>query len=171
MSFTSCVSVELIVLLIEFSMGGFVRYGQVSNDFLILKGSIVSRFAALKLCDSVADDMLQPGVKKRVMTIRKSLYTHTSRRALEKIELKWIDTSSGKFPPGQLSLLTCCADTRYRVRTRCVPNPRREEAVPGSPQEGRGALFVNAFLFFATVWCHGILFFAGTGWFLRVDAE
>lgn len=35
-----------------------------------------------------------PGVKKRIMTLRKSLFTHTSRKALEKVELKWIDTSS-----------------------------------------------------------------------------
>ncbi|GAB0147180.1 60S ribosomal protein L3 [Epichloe bromicola] len=61
-------------------MGGFVRYGEVKNDFLILKGST-------------------PGVKKRVMTLRKSMFVHTSRKALEKVELKWIDTSS-KFGHG-----------------------------------------------------------------------
>ena len=61
-------------------MGGFVRYGEVKNDFLLLKGSV-------------------PGVKKRVMTLRKSMFIHTSRRALEKVELKWIDTSS-KFGHG-----------------------------------------------------------------------
>ena len=61
-------------------MGGFVRYGEVKNDFVILKGSI-------------------PGVKKRVMTLRKSMFIHTSRKALEKVELKWIDTSS-KFGHG-----------------------------------------------------------------------
>jgi large subunit ribosomal protein L3e len=61
-------------------MGGFVRYGEVKNDFLMLKGSC-------------------PGVKKRVMTLRKSMFTHTSRKALEKVELKWIDTSS-KFGHG-----------------------------------------------------------------------
>ncbi|KAI6881663.1 60S ribosomal protein, partial [Hortaea werneckii] len=61
-------------------MGGFVRYGEVKNDFVLLKGSV-------------------PGVKKRVMTLRKSMFTHTARRALEKIELKWIDTSS-KFGHG-----------------------------------------------------------------------
>lgn len=115
--------------------------------------------------------VLQPGVKKRVMTIRKSLYTHTSRRALEKIELKWIDTSSGKIQTRKSSIHVLHADKIFRVRTRCFPDPRREEAVPGSPQEGCGALFVNAFIFFATVWCHGILFFAGTGWFLRVETE
>ena len=61
-------------------MGGFVRYGEVKNDFVILKGSI-------------------PGVKKRIMTLRKSMFTHTSRKALEKVDLKWIDTSS-KFGHG-----------------------------------------------------------------------
>lgn len=35
-----------------------------------------------------------PGVKKRIMTLRKSMFVHTSRKALEKVELKWIDTSS-----------------------------------------------------------------------------
>lgn len=61
-------------------MGGFVRYGSVSNDFLLLKGAV-------------------PGVKKRVITLRKSMYIHTSRKALEKVDLKWIDTSS-KFGHG-----------------------------------------------------------------------
>lgn len=56
-------------------MGGFPHYGIVKNDFLLLKGSI-------------------PGTKKRVITIRKSLMVHTSRKDLEKVELKFIDTSS-----------------------------------------------------------------------------
>lgn len=63
-----------------YSMGGFVRYGIVNNDFLLLKGAV-------------------PGVKKRVITLRKSMFTHTSRKALEKVDLKWIDTSS-KFGHG-----------------------------------------------------------------------
>ncbi|KAK6345472.1 60S ribosomal protein L3 [Orbilia javanica] len=61
-------------------MGGFVRYGPVKNDFVMIKGSC-------------------PGVKKRVLTLRKSLVTHTSRKALEKVDIKWIDTSS-KFGRG-----------------------------------------------------------------------
>jgi len=61
-------------------MGGFVRYGEVKNDFVLLKGSA-------------------PGVKKRIITLRKSMFTHTSRKALEKVELKWIDTAS-KFGHG-----------------------------------------------------------------------
>lgn len=62
------------------SMGGFVHYGEVKNDFVLLKGSV-------------------PGVKKRVITLRKTMFPHTSRKALEKVELKWIDTSS-KFGHG-----------------------------------------------------------------------
>jgi len=61
-------------------LGGWVRYGIVNNDYVMVKGSC-------------------PGVKKRVITLRKSMYTHTSRKALEKVELKWIDTSS-KFGHG-----------------------------------------------------------------------
>ncbi|KAJ5232443.1 Translation elongation/initiation factor/Ribosomal beta-barrel [Penicillium chermesinum] len=61
-------------------LGGFVHYGEVKNDWVLLKGSV-------------------PGVKKRVLTLRKTLYPQTSRRATEKVELKWIDTSS-KFGHG-----------------------------------------------------------------------
>lgn len=35
-----------------------------------------------------------PGVKKRVLTLRKSLQTHTSRKHLEQANLRFIDTSS-----------------------------------------------------------------------------
>jgi Ribosomal protein L3 len=70
-------------------MGGFPHYGIVKNDFLMLKGSV-------------------PGTKKRVITIRKSLMVHTSRRDLEKVQLKFVDTSS-KFG------VSCII--------RCVPFP------------------------------------------------
>ncbi|EGV60764.1 60S ribosomal protein L3 [Yamadazyma tenuis] len=56
-------------------MGGFVRYGLVNNDFIMVKGSI-------------------PGTRKRIVTLRKSLYTNTSRKATEPVNLKWIDTAS-----------------------------------------------------------------------------
>jgi len=62
-------------------MGGFPHYGLVNEDFLMVKGAIV-------------------GPKKRVITLRKSLLTHTSRDALEEVELKFIDTSS-KFGHGR----------------------------------------------------------------------
>nr|XP_033770402.1 60S ribosomal protein L3-like [Geotrypetes seraphini] len=62
-------------------LGGFPHYGTVNNDFIMLKGCVM-------------------GTKKRVLTLRKSLLVHTSRKALEPIELKFIDTTS-KFGHGR----------------------------------------------------------------------
>jgi len=62
-------------------MGGFPHYGVVNHDFIMIKGCCA-------------------GVKKRVITLRKSLLTHTSTAAAEKIALKFIDTSS-KFGHGR----------------------------------------------------------------------
>jgi large subunit ribosomal protein L3e len=62
-------------------MGGFPQFGIVNEDFLMVKGCTV-------------------GVRKRVLTLRKTLLTQTSRNALEQISLKFIDTSS-KFGHGR----------------------------------------------------------------------
>lgn len=67
-------------------MGGFPHYGEVNEDYLMIKGCTV-------------------GTKKRVLTLRKSLLTQTSRNALEEIKLKWIDTSS-KFGHGKFQTPT-----------------------------------------------------------------
>jgi large subunit ribosomal protein L3e len=67
-------------------MGGFPHYGMVNEDFIMIKGCCV-------------------GLRKRVMTLRKSRLVHTKRSALEKISLKFIDTSSkfghGRFQTGE----------------------------------------------------------------------
>jgi large subunit ribosomal protein L3e len=62
-------------------MGGFPHYGEVKQDFIMIRGCCV-------------------GPKKRVITLRKSLLVQTSRRAQEKVSLKFIDTSS-KFGHGR----------------------------------------------------------------------
>lgn len=62
-------------------MGGFPHYGVISHDWLMIKGSC-------------------PGVRKRVLTLRKSLLVHTKRSALEQVQLKFIDTAS-KFGHGR----------------------------------------------------------------------
>jgi large subunit ribosomal protein L3e len=62
-------------------MGGFPHYGVVNQDWIMIKGSC-------------------PGVRKRALTLRKSLLTHTKRSALENVTLKFIDTSS-KFGHGR----------------------------------------------------------------------
>jgi large subunit ribosomal protein L3e len=56
-------------------MGGFVRYGEVNEDWVMVKGSVV-------------------GVFKRPLVLRKSLLKHSKRRLLETINIKFIDTSS-----------------------------------------------------------------------------
>jgi len=62
-------------------MGGFPHYGEVMEDYIMIKGQVC-------------------GSKKRLITLRKSLVAQTSRRSNEKIELKFIDTSS-KFGHGR----------------------------------------------------------------------
>uniref|UniRef100_A0AAF5Q6M2 60S ribosomal protein L3 n=1 Tax=Wuchereria bancrofti TaxID=6293 RepID=A0AAF5Q6M2_WUCBA len=62
-------------------MGGFPHYGLVNQDFVLIRGCCM-------------------GSKKRPITLRKSLITQTKRFAYEKINLKWIDTSS-KFDHGR----------------------------------------------------------------------
>eukprot|EP00026_Physarum_polycephalum_P001259 Phypoly_transcript_01260.p1 GENE.Phypoly_transcript_01260~~Phypoly_transcript_01260.p1 ORF type:complete len:403 (+),score=74.43 Phypoly_transcript_01260:2196-3404(+) len=56
-------------------MGGFPHYGEVKEDFVMLKGSVM-------------------GPRKRVIVLRKTLRPQISRTALEQIQLKFIDTSS-----------------------------------------------------------------------------
>merc|ERR1712137_1025531 len=62
-------------------VGGFPHYGQVREDYMLLKGNII-------------------GAKKRVITLRKSLFPQTHRDAVEEVTLKFIDTSS-KFGHGR----------------------------------------------------------------------
>merc|ERR1712242_505859 len=62
-------------------MGGFVRYGEVKQDFVMIKGSC-------------------PGLVKRPITLRKPLIPPTNSTAKEEVTLKWIDTSS-KFGHGR----------------------------------------------------------------------
>jgi len=56
-------------------MGGFSHYGEVTQDWVMVKGTIA-------------------GCRKRILTLRKSLLPQVSRKACEKIELKFIDTAS-----------------------------------------------------------------------------
>jgi len=56
-------------------MGGFVRYGEVKQEFIMIKGTC-------------------PGVCKRVITLRKAIVTPSNSIAKEDIQLKFIDTTS-----------------------------------------------------------------------------
>merc|ERR1712066_791482 len=56
-------------------LGGFPHYGLIREDFIMVKGCVI-------------------GPKKRVTTLRKSLFEQTQRDAVEEVTLKFIDTSS-----------------------------------------------------------------------------
>lgn len=56
-------------------MGGFPQYGTVKEDFVMIKGGVM-------------------GARRRVITLRKSVFTCTKTMASEAINLKFIDTSS-----------------------------------------------------------------------------
>lgn len=62
-------------------LGGFAHFGEVNEDWVMLKGTVM-------------------GSKKRIITLRKSLLPQVSRKATEKIALKFIDTAS-KFGHGR----------------------------------------------------------------------
>merc|ERR1712137_144106 len=56
-------------------MGGFPHYGTVNEDFLLIKGGVM-------------------GTRKRPVTIRKTLFPCTKTWMTEKLDIKFIDTSS-----------------------------------------------------------------------------
>lgn len=62
-------------------LGGFPHYGNVTEDWIMVKGCVI-------------------GSRKRVLTLRKTMYEHSKRAHLESIHLKFIDTSS-KFGHGR----------------------------------------------------------------------
>lgn len=66
-------------------VGGFPHYGQINEDWVMLKGCIA-------------------GSKKRPVTLRKSVVTVTKRSHLEPINLRFIDTSS-KYGHGRFQTI------------------------------------------------------------------
>merc|ERR1719337_459950 len=84
-------------------MGGFSHYGEVNEDWVMMKGTVM-------------------GPKKRLITMRKSLLPQVSRKATEKIELKFIDTAS-KFGHGRFQTHEEKAKASPRCPARCGPYP------------------------------------------------
>merc|ERR1712139_584555 len=66
-------------------LGGFAHFGEVTQDWVMVKGTV-------------------SGPKKRIATLRKSLLPQVSRKACEKIALKFIDTAS-KFGHGRFQTI------------------------------------------------------------------
>jgi large subunit ribosomal protein L3e len=127
-------------------LGGFPHYGQVTNDYVMVKGCVV-------------------GTKKRVITLRRSLVPQTSRSALEDIQLKFIDTAS-KFGHGRFqtkaeknrffgiideeeerktglaaaeAAIAAPADDKKGAKKEEAAEPKKEEAKKAeAPKKGKG---------------------------------
>jgi len=89
-------------------MGGFAHFGEVTQDWVMIKGAVM-------------------GPKKRIITLRKSLLPQVSRKAVEKIELKFIDTAS-KFGHGRFQ--TCEEKAKFYggAVTKKAKVEKKEEA-------------------------------------------
>ncbi len=80
-------------------LGGFPHYGMVNNDFLVIKGGIV-------------------GPVRRIVTLRKVTGRAPTSDAKEKVDLKWIDTSS-KIGPGRFQ--TAEEKEKFFPSTKAAP--------------------------------------------------
>merc|ERR1712060_952274 len=98
-------------------MGGFSHYGEVTQDWLMIRGGLM-------------------GPRKRVITVRKSLLPQVSRRALEKIELKFIDTSS-KFGHGRFQTSEEKAKFFGGAVTKKAKKEEAAEAEDGEKKQGK----------------------------------
>jgi len=87
-------------------MGGFVNFGIVREDYLMLKGSVM-------------------GPPKRCVMLRKAINPSTSRMALEEVKLKFIDTSS-KLGHGRWQ--TSAEKIKFFGPTKKNPGPSSGEA-------------------------------------------
>lgn len=85
-------------------LGGFPHYGVVQDDFVMIKGCCV-------------------GPKKRVLVLRKSLFPQINRRALEEVNLKFIDTSS-KLGHGRFQT----AEEKNKFFHKAVAKKKEEKA-------------------------------------------
>jgi large subunit ribosomal protein L3e len=98
-------------------MGGFPQYGVIRNDWIMIKGGC-------------------PGIRKRPITLRKSLLVQTKRSALEKVTLKFIDTSS-KFGHGHFQ--TADEKRKHYGYTKAESKKPKKSAEPGTKKAKKPA--------------------------------
>mmetsp|Transcript_71166 Transcript_71166/g.161671 ORF Transcript_71166/g.161671 Transcript_71166/m.161671 type:complete len:433 (-) Transcript_71166:113-1411(-) len=105
-------------------LGGFPHYGIIKQDWLMIKGTVM-------------------GAKRRIITLRQSLLAQTSRTAQEKIELKFIDTSSkfghGRFQTPEEKIKFFGGLSAKRTRKDMDAKADKEEAAKEEPKEEKKA--------------------------------
>ena len=84
-------------------MGGFPHYGEVKNDFIMIRGCCV-------------------GTKKRPLILRKTMHARVDKKQTEVVNLKFIDTSS-KMGHGRFQ--TSEEKERYYISSRKVQEKLR----------------------------------------------
>merc|ERR1719337_542412 len=94
-------------------MGGFAHFGEVTQDWVMLKGAVM-------------------GAKKRIITLRKSLLPQVSRKATEKINLKFIDTAS-KFGHGRFQT----SEEKAKFFGGAVTKKAKTEAAPKAEEKAK----------------------------------
>jgi len=94
-------------------MGGFAHFGEVTQDWVMIKGTVM-------------------GPKKRIITLRKSLLPQVSRKATEKIALKFIDTASkfghGRFQTSEEKAKFYGGAVAKKAKTEAAPKKAEAEA-------------------------------------------
>jgi len=102
-------------------MGGFLHYGLVRNDFVVVKGSV-------------------SGPRRRVVTLRRPMAPQTSRKLKEEIELQFIDTSSkmghGRFQTRKEKYLWF--GPLKAARERDEKNKQRERIARAAERKAKG---------------------------------
>merc|ERR1719150_2064169 len=94
------------------------------------------------------------GPKKRALTLRKSLLTHTKKRALENVQLKFIDTTSSSATAGSRPTRRRLPSWDPSRRTRRNNHFRDPLLMPLTivtvvlyPQEGQEGIIISVTLF------------------------
>lgn len=107
-------------------MGGFIGYGVVRNDFVMLKGSVT-------------------GPRRRVLTLRRPMCPQTSKKLTEQIKLKFIDTSSkmghGRFQTRKEKFQWY--GTLKHERLRNEEKLRKERAAKAAERKAKGETAVK----------------------------
>jgi len=98
-------------------MGGFPHYGEVKQDFIMIKGCCM-------------------GPKKRPITLRKSLIMNTKRSHREVIDLRFIDTSSkfghGRFQTHEEKRIFMGPLKKHRIQEEQQSQQQAQQQVPAT---------------------------------------
>jgi len=105
-------------------MGGFIRYGIVKQDFIIIKGTCI-------------------GPRKRPITLRKPIIQPSGSGAAEEIDVKFIDTSSqfgnGRFQTSEEKKNYFGTTKKDRLKEQAKKSQERKQKKGQEAESGAAA--------------------------------